>query len=72
MALDTTVEAGVAKFGFALPVDLEGSERLLLKLERLLERRPDDSRLVRLVSLLHDRVDDLAQEDLVAQFHLVH
>lgn len=72
MALNTTVEAGLAKFGFAVPTDLDGAERLLMKLEQLLERRPDDSRLERLVSLLRDRVDDLAQADLVAQFHRVH
>lgn len=72
MALATNVEVGLAQFGFAAPTDLDGAERLLAKLELLLERRPDDSRLARLVSLLHDRVDDLAQEDLVAQFHSIH
>lgn len=72
MALEKNVEVGLAKFGFAAPCDLDGAERLLAKLERLLERRPGDSRLDRLVSLLRDRIDDLAQEDLVTQFHSIH
>lgn len=72
MALEMNVEVGLAKFGFAAPRDLDSAERTLAKLELLLERRPGDSRLSRLVALLHDLVDDLAQEDLVAQFHSIH
>lgn len=69
---DVRIEVALSSFGRAAPTELDEAERLLYQFECMLERRPDDSHLVRLVSQLQERVDVLGMQDLAAQLQSVH
>lgn len=59
-------------FGMAAPKCLDDTERMLHRFERMLDRRPDDENLGRLVSHLRERVDALGMQDLAARLSSLH
>lgn len=71
--LDSSVSVALARVGRAnLPTELNEAESLMYRLEALRDQGHGDEYLDRLLDRLALHVEDLAEQDLAAQFGRIH